>query len=209
MKPPCTPNAVKASRAIRCLLAGCVAVVLLTIRSHAEGPYVTSAENPFYTRKDLVLDPQLVGRWHDVEKHADECHRIEKRDARSYRVRDEGNTNEVCVAHLFKLKSRFFLDLQLIDLGSSHMLLRVEEFEPSLKFSMLSENRLGELLNERPIVRKRWLGLRANPPRKTASELLAAPTKELRAFLRAHLDDAKLFEKPVELRRVPGATDQH
>jgi hypothetical protein len=98
MKPPCTPNAVKAARASLWLLAGFVVVVLLTIRSQAEGPYFTSAKNPFFTKKDLVLDPRLVGRWHDVGQNADECHRIEKRDARSYLVKDESNTNEVCVA---------------------------------------------------------------------------------------------------------------
>jgi hypothetical protein len=84
-------------------------------------------------------------------------------------------------------------------------LVRVEEFEPSLKFTILSEERIGELLDEKPFVRKRWLGFRHSPPRKTASELLAAPTKELRAFLLAHLDDSKLFEKPVMFHRVPDA----
>lgn len=212
MKPPCTPT-VKAARAFPCFLAGFVAVVLMTIRSQAEGPYFTSAENPFYTKKDVVLDPRLVGRWHDVEEDAGKCLQIEKCDARSYSVKCECNTNEVWVAHLFKLKSRCFLDLQFVEADSSthpeYMLLRVEEFAPSLKFARLSEKRIGELLDGKPFVLRRWLGLRGGPLRHNASELLAAPTKELRAFLLAHFDDPKLFEKPVEFRRVPGATDKN
>jgi hypothetical protein len=171
----------------------------LTAHGHAEGPYFAGAANPFYTAKDVVFDKVLLGRWEELEKNvpiSKELLQFEKRDGRSYRAIKDGDT--VAMLHLFKLKGRIFIDCQ----DSTHVLLRVEQFEPTLKFSGLSQRRIGELLREKPFAAKRWFWSRSSSRLENSSQLLASSTKMLRAFLLEHLQDPKLFEESGEYRRV-------
>ena len=77
------------------LLAGCI---------------VTSVA-PFYTEKDLVFEPALIGNWLN-QKNAEEIWKFEKSSDLSYRFTlIEAQKATVMEAHAFKLQGQLFVDL--------------------------------------------------------------------------------------------------
>ena len=69
--------------------------------------------NPFYTDKDVVFNPHLVGEWQEKDNtNNPEIWKFEQstNNAFDLTVTEEGKTGKFR-AHLFKLNSELFLDL--------------------------------------------------------------------------------------------------
>src|ERR1017187_3436262 len=119
------------------LLAGCV---------------VTSVY-PFYTAKEVVFDPALLGVWSDAAKtNGDkETWTFEKIDGQTYKlIVHEKDKHAEYDMHLFKLKERAFLDglpRERCDYTTpSHVLLRVDSNQPTLRMRPLNYDWLRKLV---------------------------------------------------------------
>src|ERR1019366_7010332 len=70
--------------------------------------------NPFYTDKDLVFDPRLLGTWAEKGKEQEpETWSFEKAGDKAYKlaIAEKPGKEGEFTAHLFKLKHEYFLDL--------------------------------------------------------------------------------------------------
>src|SRR5207302_10821506 len=91
--------------AVAVLLAGCIPSI-----------------NPFYTNKDVVFEPKLLGAWREKEK-TDEpvVWKFEEGKDKAYELtvtEKEGKQGKF-EAHLFKLKQQYFLDIIATEIGSN------------------------------------------------------------------------------------------
>jgi hypothetical protein len=158
--------------------------------------------NPFYTEKDVVFDPRLIGVWGDPDD-ADESWRFEVATNKTYRliVSEERSKRGEFAAHLFKLNGHTFLDVtpteaelredQAAMVGAAlipgHLILRVRGIEPELKLDFVDWDWLGDYLEKNP---------KALKHRVTATDsiVLTAETRELQKFVLKHLKDGELFK---------------
>jgi hypothetical protein len=188
------------------LLVGAVALLTACIPS----------VNPFYTAKDLVFDPRLVGEWRGKEEADEgEIWKFETDTNKTYQLiisEKEGKQGKF-KAHLLKLKNEQFLDLIPTDcdyadkqaelvafsMFPGHLLVRVVQLEPELKLAFFDFD---------------WLQkhLEANPKSLAHHQegeriVLTATTKELQKFVLKHLGEGELFDKVGELVRASGATN--
>ena len=173
--------------------------------------------NPFYTEKDVVFDPRLIGSWGDPED-ADESWRFEAATNKTYRLtvtEDKGKHGEFA-AHLFKLKGHTFLDVtptkvelredQVEMVGAAlipgHLILRVRGIEPELKLDWVDWDWLKKYLETNPKALKHRL---SDMPE---SIVLTAETRDLQRFVLQHLKAGELFkvEQPDKgLQRMTNA----
>jgi hypothetical protein len=168
--------------------------------------------NPFYTPKDLVFEPQLVGQWQakdDSEQPAQ--WQFEKKEdmAMAYKltVTEEKTKKGEFTAHLFKLGNEYFLDiipskcdyapdqagLTAAAMFAGHLLFRMNQIGPELKMASFDFD---------------WLKthLEKNPNDLAYHEeddavVLTAGTADLQRFLLAHLGEGQLFKKESTLAR--------
>ena len=167
---------------------------------------------PFYLDSDVTYQPKLEGDW--VEKkdsgEPDELWRFKKRE-NGYWFK-AGNTNLTEVghegpAHLFRLADAELLDLEF-DLFDKHpqavpfhLLLKVEQWEPTLKVSLLDDDCLKDVLGKNPtLLQLPDLRDESGKPDHGAVRL-AATTPDLRRFLLEHLKDKGMFGATGEYRR--------
>ncbi len=168
--------------------------------------------NPFYTEKDLVFDPALVGSWRPTEAGVEskEAWEFSKNGEKLYRLQqtdDQGRT-AIFDAGLFKLNNRMFLDLYLtkiegeglkvndwaeVSLVPAHLLLLVEQIKPSVKLALMDPDWIKNHLKDHPKAIKHRLV-------SDGSIILAAETSELQKFLTAHMADKKFFGDAKELK---------
>jgi hypothetical protein len=75
---------------------------------------VVTSVHPYYTAKDLVFEPSLVGQW--TKTQSDEFWTFQKEGNDSYNLTyvSGGKTN-LARAHLFKLNGQMFLDFVSLD----------------------------------------------------------------------------------------------
>ena len=168
---------------------------------------------PFYTEKDLIFDPALVGHWEKVNDDKDpDPIEFKKSGDKEYRLwLKEGETKEGHVlhlekyaVHLFKLRTQLFLDLLPVERHEDsipvHHLMKADQITPTLKMATLSDNWLSELLKKTPGALAHQLIPDPNDPNK--SELvLTAPTRELQRFLLKQLKNNAAFEPTQEWKR--------
>lgn len=161
--------------------------------------------NPFYTDKDVVFDPGLVGTWQEKGKEQKpQIWRFEKADERAYKLavtEEQGKQGEFD-AHLFKLKQDYFLDLipnncdyatNQADLVAAsmfpgHLLVRVIQIEPELKLAFFDFDWLQQQLTNNPSILAHH--------REGDRFVLTASTRELQRFVLKHLAEGELFNKP-------------
>lgn len=165
--------------------------------------------NPFYTEKDLVFNPSLLGQWQALEKDdSPESWLFEKADNQDYKltITDKDHKEGQFEARLFKLKEEQFFDLiphdcsyatNQIDLvGASmfpgHLLVHVSQLEPKLELAFFDFDWLAKYLENNPS---------ALAHRKQGkSLLLTAETRDLQAFVLKHVNEC--FAKPDALVRA-------
>src|SRR5262249_33093251 len=130
----------------RKLVCGLLGVGLLLV-----GCVVTSVY-PYYTAKDLVFEPSLVGSWTGVKDDdaKNETWTFEKKGDTEYlfTVAKSSETNSLS-AHLFKLKDQLFMDALPLeghdDFIPPHYLLLVSQIKPTLKLSAMNYGWLEKL----------------------------------------------------------------
>jgi hypothetical protein len=173
-------------------------------------PACVPSLNPFYTDKDLVFDPRLVGTWAEKGKDQEpQTWKLEKAGDNAYTLtitEKPGKEGEFNV-HLFKLKQEYFLDLlpnecnyatnQADLIGVSmfpgHLLARVSQVEPELKLAFFNFDWLNQQLTNNP-------SLLAHH-REGDRFILTASTRDLQRFVLKHLAEGELFDKLGEMVR--------
>ena len=169
--------------------------------------------NAFYTGKDVVFDQALLGVWRPIQakesskedwaftQSADQVYRLAQTD-------EEGRKADF-EARLFKLKEQRFLDLYLtkldgddlkvnawagISLVPAHLLLKVEQIEPTLKLAAMNPDWMQKFLKQHP----------DTIAHRTVSDgdiVLAASTAELQKFVLDHIADDEFFGGAMEMKR--------
>lgn len=170
--------------------------------------------NPFYTQKDVVFEPKLVGLWQEKEKTDEpQLWKFEEDKEKVYNLtvtEKEGKQGEF-EAHLFKLNEQYFLDIIATEIGTNvadlttaslipgHLLFRILQFEPELKLAGTDYDWLQKYLKEHP----KALAHHVESDRIT----LTADTRDLQSFVLKHLGEAELFGKPGEMVRKDKAAN--
>jgi hypothetical protein len=182
------------------LLAGCV---------------VTSIY-PFYTEKDVVFDPALLGKWIESGKNDDSEDVIEfkKDEDKAYvlaTTEDHVLANRYIV-HLFQLGDQRFIDLfptqrpngDSLDFAPVHQLMKVAVTGKSLAFNLQNLKWLEELVAKEPdaIRHIKIQGARNSEGKIDERTVLTATTKELQEFVRKTLSVKEAWGEPAEYRRV-------
>ena len=169
--------------------------------------------NPFYTQKDLVFDPALVGTWRPVEakESSKETWAFSKTGDKSYQLAqtDEEGRKAIFEVRLFQLNGQRFVDFYLtkvegdemkvnawasISLVPAHLLLKVDQVEPSVKLAATNPDWMQKFLNKTP-------GAISHQVVGDGSIVLTAGTAELQRFVLAHLNDPDFFGGAMEMKR--------
>jgi len=165
---------------------------------------VVTSVSPFYTQKDLVFEPAIVGNWIN-EKNGNEFWRFDQGPDLSYRFTlVEEKKATIMEARAFKLHGQLFLDLfsleQDIHVIPAHYLLKVSQITPALKMAELNEEWLTDLLSKNPsALRHHFIKTGDRPEDRRL--VLTADTPELQAFIVKHLNAEGSWKDSFELRR--------
>lgn len=185
-------------------------ILLLAVSVLSIGCVVISVF-PFYEPGDLVSAKPLVGRWVPADAAAGSQAAFVFREWTPpgcwfESIEEDGKTNLVGEAHLFKLGDTQFLDLAVAksdgaeQLARPHLLLKLSQLEPSLKWVMLDYSWLEELLKREPArLRHRF---QRDQDGKVDGWVLTAETRELRQFVLSNADNAKAWGEVQEWRRA-------
>jgi hypothetical protein len=178
--------------ALMALLAGCV---------------VTSVY-PFYTAKDELFDPALVGAWAepDSTNAANDHWRFDQINQQAYWLTTvEDNKTNRYETHRFRLKQHVFLDLCKTNRGEDHLplhyLVKIENTVAGLQVKVLNFEWLAKLLEKNPKALRHLLV--PNEPGNTNNNqlVLTADTSELQKFILKHINDTNAFGNATALTR--------
>lgn len=174
--------------------------------------------NPFYTARDVVFDPALIGEWtsKDSGDQSDTPDRWtferiagEDNDAQGYHLTvtdGEGKQGEF-KATLFQLKDHRFLDLIPEDceyatnqsdlvafaMFPGHLLIHVKQIEPELKMAFSDFDWLAKHLEDHPKALVHH--------QEDERILLTASTKQLQRFVLKHVEGGELFPDYGEMTK--------
>ncbi len=181
-------------------------LLLAAVALFLAGCIVTSVY-PFYTDKDLVFDPALLGHFTKTDDASDHW-TFEKNGTNTYSLTYvSDNKTNLMQARLFKLRGEKFLDLfnpkdeleQLPPPIPSHLLLRVLQTQPGLRMAALKHDWLQNLLQQQPkALRHEFL---KDEKGEIARVVLTAETPELQKFVIQHLKTAQAWEDPFDLKK--------
>lgn len=172
------------------------------------GGCVVKSVYPYYTEKDLIFDPGLVGSWQEVGTNSkpSEFVRIERSGQKGYicTAFAENETNSVEV-HLFKLKGQLFIDTyatnRSLDFVPVHQLSRVVRMEPNLEVCDLNYQWLEELVKKSP----REIRHVEIPDRSQGNDskwiVLTADTARLQKFVLRYLKNDEAWTTPSTWQR--------
>jgi hypothetical protein len=170
---------------------------------------VVTSVYPYYTAKDVVSDPALIGTWAE----AGETNAVEKNwqfaagpdQAYQLTVRDTAETTGF-TARLFSLQGRRYLDVlpakREDDFIPPHYLLAVSRLDgAALEMSLLSYDWLTKLVTTNPAaLRHVWVDRDAQQP-DGGKLVLTADTAELQRFILQYRDDTNAFAETLKLVR--------
>jgi hypothetical protein len=183
-----TISAVAALLAVMLFFAGCV---------------VTSIY-PYYTDKDLVFDPAMLGNWVDASKtnETSEYLRFEQVGEKGYRATFFGTdeTNSIDV-FLFRLKQQLFVDSfptnRSLDYVPVHQVSKVTQIGPMVETANLNYDWLAKLLEKNPEA-IRHMVLREKPGDAEGGRIiLTADTKELQRFILKYVSNTNAWKEPT------------
>jgi hypothetical protein len=163
---------------------------------------------PFYTPKDLMVDPGLAGRWVKA-KATNESWQFSDSGGKCYMLTtvDTESTNGL-EAHLFRLKQYQFLDLLTTNRDQFqmpvHLIAKAKRTEDSLSLQFLDYDWLTGLLTTNPAVLSHLVVPEKPGDTNGGMLFLTAETKELQKFLLKHAEDTNAFgaDSVVELQRA-------
>jgi hypothetical protein len=170
------------------LLAGCI-----------------SSLHPFYTEKDVVFDPDLVGCW--SQGNDPETWEFSKVDEKMYELvytDKKGNAGRFDV-HLFELEGKRFIDMvpqelktdhpgfYMFHLQRLHGLMHVKQIKPTLQLQPPNPNWFGEFIQKNPdAIAHEMIDDRP---------ILTASTEALQKFWRKHLETEDAFGDPCDMQK--------
>ena len=169
--------------------------------------------NPFYTEKDLVFDPALVGTWTpiDASESSKETWAFTLASDKLYQLKqtDTGGRTAVFDVRLFLLKGQRYVDLYPtkvegdrgemntwagFSLVPAHLLMKLEQVEPSLKLAATNPDWMQRYLKRNPTaIAHQVVG--------DGNIVLTACTADLQKFILAHRNDEDFFGGALELKR--------
>ncbi|HZR18881.1 MAG TPA: hypothetical protein VFE51_16460 [Verrucomicrobiae bacterium] len=176
------------------LLAGCV---------------VTSV-SPFYTGKDVVFEPAVVGDWVSGTKEpADEVWKFEKGEGKAYRFTLIGKDKAtVMEAHAFKLQGQLLLDIASVERDyhviPPHLLLKVVQTKPTLKLSALNHDWVMKLLEKEPAAIAHQFVQNGEQPNDLRA-VLTADSETLQKFIAKYLETKEAWDDGSEFTRQSGS----
>jgi hypothetical protein len=161
---------------------------------------VVTSVYPFYTPKDVVFDPALVGNWVDAgaTNETKETWQFKPGDGQAYRFTlvDADKKTEYD-AHLFKLKGQLFLDClpreRHDDFVPPHYLLKVNRLQPNLEMQILDYKWLTDLVEKNPKAIRHLVVSKPSGESGEGTLVLTADTAELQKFLLTHLKTKEAF----------------
>ncbi len=179
-------------------------IVIVVILIISAGCIIPSL-HPFYTEKDLVFDPNLIGLWDspagtwEFSKDGPNTYRLVYTD-------NYGRPGEFSV-HLFRVRDSLFLDLYpedpkldgkknvpyMFHFLQVHTLAYVHQIKPTLQVRVPESTWLEEFLAENP-------GAIQNG-KASGQIVLTAEPKALQAFWLKHLHKEGAFSEPLNLKR--------
>ncbi len=163
---------------------------------------------PFYTTRDVVFEPALVGTW--VESNstnpADEQWRFERIEGQAYKLTGiEKDKQTEFDTHLFKLKGQLFLDCRprdrMDDAVPPHYLLKVTRLDPTLDMAMMNYDWLKNLIEKDPKAIRHIVVARKLGESGDAQVVLTADTAELQKFILNHEKTEGVFNDVTVLKR--------
>ncbi len=180
----------------------------LVLLAWLTGCVVTSVY-PFYTAKDVVFDPALLGRWAEAgsTNAANEHWQFDKLEGQAYKVTvvDKEKRTEYD-AHLFKLKGRLFLDWcpreRPDDSIPPHYLLKVTRIESSLELTMLNYDWLKNLIEKDPKAIRHLVIAKPLGESGGGNVVLTANTAELQRFILKHETTGGVFTNGCVMKRL-------
>jgi hypothetical protein len=179
----------------------------LTLMTLLAGCVVTSVY-PYYTAKDVVFDPALVGAWTETgsTNAQNDNWRFEKVESQAYLLTvQDGEKRTEFDTHLFKLRGELFLDMFPRERPDNslplHYLLKVTRIEPTLEVNLLDYDWLKSLIEKdskavRHIIVPKKLGESGD-----GDLVLTADTAELQKFILKHEKTEGAFGKPLVMNR--------
>ena len=186
-----------------------IGTVALTGLALALTGCVVTSIYPYYTDKDLVIDPALLGDW--VEAGATnapaEYARVERVGEKGYSVTtfttSETNSSDL---HLFRLKQQLFLDEcptnRSLGYVPVHEVSKVTRTGPTMETASLNYDWLAKLLEKNPR-EIRHMVLREKPTDEKGGRIvLTADTKELQRFILKYVNNTNAWKEPSELKRL-------
>ena len=166
---------------------------------------VVTSLHPYYTSKDLLYEPSLIGQWTNSQQ-ADERWTFEREGQDAYRLTyATGDGTNLTQAHFFKLEGQNFIDVAGLDQNwnalpppiPSHLLLRVLQLSPTLRLAPIGNDWLKTLLEKQPSAIRHQLIRDKNDIRV----VLIDETKDLQTFITRHLKTDEAWKDSFELRK--------
>jgi len=188
------------SSTIRVAAAG---TALFAVMLLFTGCIVTSIY-PYYTEKDLVFDPALLGNWVEAGKTNEnpEYVRIEQAGEKGYRATvfgtDETNSSDL---YLFRLKQQLFLDTcptnRSLDFVPVHQVSKLTQLGPVLETADLNYDWLAAQVKKNPSAIRHMI-LRDKPGDESGRIVLTADTKELQRFILKNVNNTNAWSEPSQ-----------
>jgi hypothetical protein len=167
------------------------------------GGCVVTSIYPFYTEKDLVYDPALLGKWSDAaETNASaEYVSIERSGDKGYRITVFASETNTIEAHLFRLRQQLFLDTfptnRSLDFVPVHQLSKILSTAPELKNANLNYDWLAKLLEKNPGEIRHMVLAEKSGEQTDKRIVLTADTAELQQFLLKYHDNTNTWNEPA------------
>ena len=181
---------------------------------------VVTSVHPFFTERDLVSEPALVGFWHTGAADNDGRIEVRKTGDKSYRsiaTETEGKTSEADF-WLFKLGAQLFVDSSPANLDDPgvlplHQVTKLSAIGDTFTSQNLRYEWLqGQLTNNPAALRHEVVTHRKDDGQVDTRIVLTASTQELQQFLLKHLKTDEAWETPTHYQRVkatPAAAASH
>lgn len=178
-------------------------IILFGFAAILTGCVVTSI-GPYYTQKDLVFEPSVLGTWNNIKKPGESWH-FEKNGDFAYRFTlYESLKTTVMDAHAFKLAGQLFLDVYSLERDYHvipvHYVLKVNQQGISLNLSELNDDWLKSLLVKDPAaLHHQFVDIDGKPEDQRI--VLTGETPELQEFLVEYLKTEAAWKATFQLRR--------
>lgn len=178
--------------AITLVLAGCV---------------VTSLE-PYYSAKDLVFEPALLGDW-VAGSNSDgvEIWKFDQSGPLTYHFTDIKNDSaQLMGMHAFKLDGQLFLDIDVNSTNQDiapipqHFLMKVKQTAPTLQLASLNNDWLKAMLEKTPNAVAHHLVKAGDSPNDTRV-LMTGSTEDLQKFIRQYVTNRDAWNDDFVLPR--------